>query len=78
MSDAVTEVSAVEERGIRALDAAIECFGLGGRAAGWLMTPNAILDWDVPWAVVKASEEECQLVCDVLRVMRGLGKRPHR
>ena len=75
MSDAEAHGSAAEGRLIRALDAAIECFGVGGGAAQWLVTPNAILGWEAPLAVARASEVECQLVCDVLKVMRSLAKR---
>jgi hypothetical protein len=48
--------------------------GVNAQATGWLITPNPILDWDVPLVVARASEDECQLVCDVLNVLRGLGK----
>lgn len=75
MSDAAGDGNAAEGRLIRALDAAIECFGVGGGAAQWLVTPNAILGWEVPLAVARESEVECQLVCDVLKVMRGLANR---
>ena len=64
-----------EERASRALDAAIRCVGIGGRAAAWLTTPNVLLDWDVPLAVARTSGEGCQLVCDILSVMAGLAKR---
>ena len=75
MDDAAENGNAAEERATRVLVAAIECFGLGGRATRWLTTPNPILEWDVPLAVAKKSEEDCQLVCDVLKVLRGLDRR---
>ena len=80
MKDAELEPdsSAAEGRAIRALDAAIACFGMGGRAAAWLTTPNPILDWDVPIEVARRSEAGCVLVCDVLRAMEGISGRRDR
>lgn len=45
MSDAAEDGDGAEGRLIRALDAAIECFGAGEGAARWLITPNAVLGW---------------------------------